>query len=464
MKSLIKYDKFLAGVIIIFTALSVISSLAHNSPWWDSSVYFGMGKWIFSFGKAGLWEDSRPLALPLMLGLLWKLGLDYVFFGKILMVLFSIGTLILTYSVVSDLFGRKAGFYASLFLSLSPTFLLFSGIVLTEIPSTFLLLLGFYFFINKKYAPAGLMFGLSLMTRFFQILAIIPVVFACFYSFFAGKMRLADLSKFFLFFLLPVLPYIILNTYLYGSPAHPFVLQYFMTQNTGWVFRRPLAFYAINLFKENFLILFSLAGFLGIIAKGNLKKRLFLSMLAVPLIFYTAAAHKEMRILIPVFPFLFGICAEGIISSVNLLRKKNKNRVLFFLLLLFFVQALLQANFKWGSAGSEFAPFRNYIALKNATGGLWISNPSFILSSDKKADELIYYPVYNSTKAMELQKKIRKAGAVLINTCDLVPCPPKDFRCAEETKNLMQALNITLDLIYYNESGKCEYYIFEEKK
>ena len=87
--------KLRLNIIIFFILfLFVAVKLFFLSPniWWDSSVYIGMGKYMASFGKAGLWEISRPIVWPLILGFFWKLGLDVIFVGKVLSVLFALST------------------------------------------------------------------------------------------------------------------------------------------------------------------------------------------------------------------------------------------------------------------------------------------------------------------------------------------------------------------------------------
>ena len=76
-----------AGIIIIVALFLFIFLLKLNPDanlWWDSSVYMNMGKYIYSFGETGLYEASRPLVWPLLLGFFWKMGLDDIFFGKLM--------------------------------------------------------------------------------------------------------------------------------------------------------------------------------------------------------------------------------------------------------------------------------------------------------------------------------------------------------------------------------------------
>ena len=57
--------------IILVSGIFYFASPAFNDDiWWDSAVYLGMGKHIYSLGEVGLWESSRPLIWPLILGFL----------------------------------------------------------------------------------------------------------------------------------------------------------------------------------------------------------------------------------------------------------------------------------------------------------------------------------------------------------------------------------------------------------
>ena len=126
------------------------------------------------------------------------------------------------------------------------------------------------------------------------------------------------------------------------------------------------------------------------------------------------------------------------------------------------MQTLPQISFDGYDDGLDI--FYEYAKSPEIDAGLWISNPSFILLADKRADELIYYPLYNSTKAIELRKRIQSAKHILINTCDLLPCPPWDDSCYPETENMIKEFRQKFELAHYEKSGGCEYSIFRQKK
>jgi len=225
---MIKKHKLFLFIVFVFFIVKIYSLSVEHDIWWDGSVYLGMGKYIYSSGSVGLWEESRPLIWPLMLGFFWKLGLDYILFGKLMVILFSVGILFLTYLIALKLFDEKIALVSIIFLSLSQTFFLFNNIIQTEIPSTFFALLGFYFFIEKRYNFSGLLLGIAFMTRFFSLLFFIPLLLILFYSVTKKIGKIRNIVNFSLFFSVPVIPYLIFNHFMYNNIFHPFSFIRFM--------------------------------------------------------------------------------------------------------------------------------------------------------------------------------------------------------------------------------------------
>jgi hypothetical protein len=452
--------KIIILIFFIFSVIKVSSLFVHHDIWWDSSVYIGMGKYIYSFGKVGLWEPSRPLVWPLILGIFWKLGLDFIFFGKLLAALFSIGVLLLTYMIAHRIFNKEVAILSTLFLAMSQTFFLFSNIIHAEIPSTFFALLGFYFFIEKRYAFSGIFFGIAFMTRFFIIFAVIPIFIALIYLVMMGKIKTKTLTDFSAFFLIPAIPYLILNHTIYKNPFHPFLLQYFMTINTGWVFLQPYYFYLMELIKENPMVLFSIFPLIFIFRKPELIKTTFILVFLFSFIPYNFVAHKEMRIIIHALPFLYILAAYGVFYFLSLIRKKRG-----FVLSAVFVIFLLFAvpKLKFDMYEDNLDPFREYLKNMYIEEGLWVSNPAFITNFDLKAEELIYFPLYNSEKIDRLISMVDEAKHVLINSCDLLPCPKRDTYCQKKNDEFISLLEIKFSHKLFLEYDQCKYHIFGPK-
>jgi len=416
-----------------------------------------MGKYIYSLGNVGLWEASRPLLWPLVLGFYWKLGLDPLFFGKITAIVFSIGIIALTYIISARLFDKKTAWIASLFVSLSQTFFMFSGILHSEIPSAFLALIGIYFFVIRSYKYSGLFFGLAFMARFFQLFLAMPLVLLLCYMAARKNEPLKSLLNFTAFFLIPTIPYLILNFILYGSMFYPFFLQAFMVKYTGWVFEQPFYFYLSALVKENVLAVFSIFGLAFALRKYDSGKYALALAFIAGFIPYNFIAHKEMRFLIPVIPLLYMLASYGLVHSVGLL-KKRKSLVLFSLLGIFI--ALSAPGLRFDSYEDNLDFFYDYVS-ESDVGNVWVSNPAFIAFSDKKVDELIYYPLYDSRKTDSLEQNAANANLILINTCD-IQCPEKDESCNNRHSAFIGSLKRNFSLEGYAENGQCIYYIFKK--
>jgi len=444
-------------IIILFLFVFFLYLNPNADLWWDSSVYIGMGKYIYSFGEIGLYEDSRPLIWPLILGFFWKVGLDVILFGKLLVLLFGVGIIILTYLVAYDLFDKKIALLSSLLLAFSSTFFLFNSILFTGIASTFFSMLGIYLFIKGRYYLSGLLFGISFMTRFFQILVIIPVYLFFIYLIYKKKITFKKFLISNLFFLTPIIPYLILNFILYNDPLQPFLLQAWMTKFTGWVYDQPSNFYFLNLVKDNILILFSILGMIFIFKKEKLNKFIVPFVFLLTFISFNFAQHKELRLLLPILPFLYILTSYGIIKFTDLFRKYSN--VIFLIILIIGIFQVVP-NLRLNDYDDNLGTFYNFIQNNEIKKNIWISNPSFIVNTDAKAMELIYFPLYDIKKIKKLQNRLEEANYVLINTCDILPCPPWEDSCNKEHDNFINLLNSEFDINYYGKSGECEHYIF----
>ena len=404
----------------------------------------------------GFWESSRPLVWPVFLGLLWKIGLNPVIFGKILELMFGLGCIYLVYLIGRKVFNEKIALLSAFFLAFSPTFLFYSSTILTGIPSLFFSLLSIYLFVKNKYLLTGLFLGLSFMTRFLQLFIIIPIIFILLLY---KKNKLKKIINLSYGFLIILIPYLILNIFLYKNPVYPFLLQIFMSKYTGWVFHQSLSFYFINLFKENFLILFAIAGTVIVLKQKDYKKIAILSVFLLFFVFFNSIAHKEMRFILVFLPYMCLVMSYGIFKGFNLIKKRKK--LLYLVVILAGVIWLTQEiNQIKAPIYKEYREFIDYVEKDEVKDGIWISNPIFIVNSNKKADELIYYPLYNSKKIAKLKEKLWDANHILIDTCDIVPCPPADKNYYDETGDFLDLIKKDFKIVYYKKEADCEQFIF----
>jgi len=283
----------LLSLLLISLLLRLIHFLINRPLWWDSHIYIGMGKYIFSSGELGWWEAFRPLLHPFLLGLSWKIGFDPLIAGKLLDLFFSLLVIYLTYKIGLLIFDQKTAFYGALLLSSTPLFLRFSGLIMSEPLAMALSLAGiyliflviinpndgynynsnhnssiskfqsFHFFsrTTAKLFLAGIFLGLSFLAKFPQGAFIMAVILAfileaVFYINHSRKflwlfwkntsIKIISLS---LGFFITVLPFFIFNYLKYYDALYPLKTGNWIVGTATWLYGSGWTYY----FKEVFL-------------------------------------------------------------------------------------------------------------------------------------------------------------------------------------------------------------------
>ena len=443
-------------IILLFIAANMLFLNFYSDVWWDSSVYIGMGKHIFSSGNSGLWEESRPLLFPFLLGIGWKMGFDAVIFGRIISLVFAGLALFMIYLIGSRLFSRKAGLIGAFFLGFSFTFFFFSSNILTEIPSVFFMLLAFYFFIDNRFFLMGLFSGIAVITRFFQVFIISGMILAFLFYFSRKNDFSRKLFYLALGFLIPVIPVILLNYHLYGDILTPIKVQMHLSRTTGLANYHEYRFYPAGLLKENFMLVFLIA-----IPFFFRKDYRFYALLLAPLIHlavFSVVRQKEMRYALLAVPFLCLLLAYCLWQIYDRIKNKQIAVEIFSVMAILFLLTgfiSLKGSLSYQQNNEELRHFQDYI--KDAKGRIWITNPIYALYSDSRIDGLLYYK-----SGPNLIKFLGENGAdiVLFNDCD-IECPPAelDKECLESRKELSKELS-RMKIAYEKKSDSCTHQIF----
>ncbi len=456
----IKNHKWIIIILAIFLFFKIITLQFYNSIWWDSSVYVGMAKYIYSSGSAGLWENSRPLVWPIILGFFWKLGLNIIFYGRLMEILFASMCIFLTYLIGTELYGKKSALLASAFLSVSSIFFFFSGIMLTEIVSTFFALAGVYYLIREKYFISGIFLGIAFMTRFLQMF----VFFAAFALVLYNKKRIKHIMSLSLGFLVPAAPYLVFNQVYYGNAIFPTLQQLFLSQNSGWQNYHSLSYYFIGLFRENFLYLLALPG--AVFALRNHKnnsKSIPVIFLAI-FIFFNSIRQKELRFLIILLPYMHLLAAYFIFCIAEKYGNALKEIIVALVILSAAFSAFNLVNMYRNELGktNPYANLQDKYSSINPAGEIWVSNPIISVKKDDKIGEMMYYPVFDRQKASELAKESKNADFIFMDSCDLA-CGPGDYTCENDKLELIKNFRKVLNIAYSSKTKECEQYIFSKK-
>ncbi len=110
-------------------------------------------------------------------------AVPFILIGRLLTVVFSVGTIYLTYLFAKKLFDKKTGFLSALFLSLIWQHILSSHYATTDITAAFFTLLSVHFVWDiytkndlKSYLMAGFFCGLSIATKYYGGIIFLAII------------------------------------------------------------------------------------------------------------------------------------------------------------------------------------------------------------------------------------------------------------------------------------------------
>lgn len=468
MKKFIKNNIILIGSILIFLAFKLSYVSKFQLIGWDESVYIGMGKYMFSFGKIGLWEIIRPMGLPFFLGFFWKLGMDLSNFGSYIMILFSIGTIIMTYILGKLYFDKKNAIIACIILMCTPLYFFESSSILTGIPSTLFALFSLYFFKIKKYGLSGLFSAITFMFRFPQGIIFLGVGFTILLRF-HKKIFSKELSKFIINFLYVLIPFIIFNLIVYGHPLKS-VLEASLHQSNivhsiiggkiTSIFLN-LTYYIVELIKQNYIYGFFFVGVFYFINSKKNKKNKNISILVLIILFFTYFTYiinKQPRFLLVILPYISLFTAYGITKSLKYLKYNYLKILIGLLLILLIIPSLSNISKIYVWRTGEIPPifeFYNYFENKTTDTKILTMSPMQIAYSD-----IYMVPMYdNVDEAIRIYNENNKHFNIIIYTSNFYPCYNEE--CDKKKNLLFNDILKNNQIIFHIETDQ-DYYIFKK--
>ncbi len=342
----------MAIILGLFFIIELWYSVQPMGLWWDSAIYIGMGKYLFSSGTIGVWEAFRPPLLPIIYGSFWKLCFDPIIVGKILAVACALGAVYVTY-LLSEKVKEGSGIISMIFLGFSPIFLAFSVIPLSDIPSTFICLCAVYAFLNKKYTWSGAFVGIAFLARFPQALMLTPLLFTLVLSSKNYKATIINSLKILISFFVVISPYLISNYILYHNPLYPIIKgnQVAIASLNNSNYYVSYFYYLKNIFIQNPLIILSLI-FLFIVVKNfqkiNTQTRTAYLIILMTLIiigsYFSSLDHKELRYSIAFLPYLFIAASVGLSYILEKVQDSNIRKKVFISTCIFITTMLILEN------------------------------------------------------------------------------------------------------------------------
>ncbi len=500
------------GIILLFILFKLfILFNYYHFPSWDESVYIGMAKAMISSGKTGLWEEIRPPLLPLlfkpllMITLVLKLPSNPLFLLDLLMLFFAIGVLILVHSITKYFIKQQQQFeeeqqlqksqqslqsfqlilpaIAALSLAFSPLFFIESSKYMTEIPSSFFILLTFYLTLKQKHPfLIGLSAALAFLMKFpnFLLIAAITIYYLFIYFESKNKMRvIKDILFTYAGFLLLFIPFLILNFILYKHYTESIFAAIFYPLLQGSLHQSNLLhkispsllnvlYYPYILLKENLLLIFSI--FTIFLIKKLNEIKLLLIMLVIYLMYFTAIVNKQPRfslLFLPIVVILAGIVINEIIQFMQEKRIAKNIFIIFLVIVLIFTiyfsiqKTILEIKQYYPKTQPEIVTnyyhfFDNY----SEDTRIITTDPIFAAYSNLKL-----IPAYNNVTDLSIIFNQNKAtAAIMIYDSEFYPYTNNDQECEEQKQVFLDMLIKNYQLLYTRKDGNSEKYIFQLNK
>lgn len=478
------YEQPLWPILALALLIRLIFLAVDYPLWWDSHVYIGMGKFLFSEGKNGMWEPFRPLIHPFLLGIAWKSGFNVIWIGKILDLIFSLVSIVVLYKIAEKVYSKRTAVLSSIIFALSPVFIMFTGLILTEPLAILLGLIGIYILVKeqpgpsaKKYFWGGLFLGLSFLTKFPQGILLAAAAVALLLTkikidtnkpdtkIFDSLLDKLRLSSFLLFgFIIPVLPYLALNYNLYQDIFLPFTSGSWIITTATWAYNSEWWYYLYWFFVKNPLyLLFFPALYLFYKKKEWQDRQKSIIALAVILIlaYFWYLPRKEVRYVVLALPFLSLMIGNFInyLYELNLEKKILKPAAFW---IIFGILIILPIPF---NLHFERPPtFEKEITQVMETEN--INDNSLILASDPSFVSFLNNPIITldgiEFAPMVYSRQKGKYSLLFVNDCDLT-CPPQNNYCYNRKKELLETMNNENNIEFSSSFKECTYIIFTPK-
>ncbi|RMD58092.1 phospholipid carrier-dependent glycosyltransferase [Candidatus Woesearchaeota archaeon] len=469
--SMERTDKFWILILVLLTiALRLVFAFSVEEVWWDSGVYIGMGKYLFSGGESGLWEHIRPLLVPVFLGAFWKAGFDPVLFGRFFEILLMGGVVVLTYLFARVWFSSRVAAIAALIVSSSPIFFHLSFHQYTEIPSVFFVLLSLLLYARSRPALSGFFASLAFLSKFPAGIVLPIVLVAAVF-----ERRWKDIPFIVAGFVPLSLAYFVWSWIAYSSPfATLFSAREAIGRALGCnVLRyRPWWHYGYLLvFSESKLHFASLIGATVLYFRRRRSYVLLLLYAVLPIVYFMQLHCRDYRYLtlsIPAFAILTALGVVWLFELLVGLKRPGLQRVLFGAVFVLIAVWLSHTaiRFHLANANAPSIAEREYFSFVDQVpaGEVWVANPVISAYSDRLLNK-IYYPIYDKGVALSfsdyLGKNRGRISAVFLDNCGGgIICPPGDFVCDERTESLMGFLDNNFRRVFDKSSGRCWYRVW----
>ena len=218
-----KYNLYLIGILIFAFIIRIYYLIItqNQALWWDEAEYMLKAKsFFFDIPVTGIGSMREPI-IPLIWAVLYLIKGEL--FIRFFQVIISSFTVFMTYFVGKQLFDKRTGLIASLFMSVLSLNLFFTNRILTYLWTPLIYLLIIAFFLsgmkgNKKNLYLSFLLMAIGLVAYFNTFFLILFIFI--YLLFTERLNLIKEKKFFisfLIFILTLLPFFIYYYFTIGA-------------------------------------------------------------------------------------------------------------------------------------------------------------------------------------------------------------------------------------------------------
>ena len=194
----------------------------------------------------------------------------------------------------------------------------------------------------------------------------------------------------------------------------------------------------------------------------NMNKMVIGSIFIIFFIFFNLIKQKEMRFLIILYPYMYLLISFSLFYFFDYFKSKvAKNTIITIIMISLILSSITTRIYYKNESGkvNQYAIFQDKLEKISSNVKIWISNPIVAVFSDKKIDNLIYYPVFNEAKKNELITGT--FNFVFLDPCNLV-CKPLNIACKNNKSELLTYFKKESKTIYFSRTGQCEQFIFSK--
>lgn len=457
------------SVIFVAALARLLYLFDWHEIWWDSGVYFGIAKYLWSGGSSGLWENIRPVLWPLFLGAAWWLKLNIVLFARIAEFLLTLVSTALVYALGRKFFSQRAAVISGIIWAFSSIVFYLGFHEYTELPEVALVLAAVLAFSNEKWFLSGILAGLAFLTKFpagiFIVMLGLCVIL---------QRRWKPLVPLGVGFAIPAAAFLLFNYRIYGAMLGPVIDAHESILNVVGcnVLRyKPWYQYFVWIVFDNALNLFSVAGIIAAVRNWKRQYLVPVAALALPAAYLMQLHCRDYRYLVTFLPYVVMFSGYGISLLAEWLEKKKTIAKFAWpavIMIVFIVSAVHGILFYHGNEprfpDKASENYFQWLEGKNISGEIWSANPVISAYTDLPVHK-IYYPIYSRVTATDfnnyLQANSARIGAVLLDNCGggLI-CSPDDAKCTVELEKMRSFLNERFRQVFFDQSGRCWYSVY----